>query len=73
MPLVKLSHGAAVNPESLKYITIESKNISGKVVHGVMVRIDDNTDHWIVGYTEKDEAIAQVKKYAKAIIKAEDE
>jgi hypothetical protein len=72
MPLVKLSHGAAVNPESLKYITIESKNIDGKVIHGVMVRIDDNTDHWISGYTDKDEAIAQVKAYAKALAAADE-
>ena len=72
MPLVKLSHGAAVNPESLKYITIESKNIDGKVVHGVMLRIDDNTDHWIAGYTDKNEAIAQVKKYAKALAEADE-
>lgn len=72
MPLVKLSHGAAVNPESLKYITIESKNIDGKVVHGVMVRIDDNTDHWITGYTDKDEAIAQIRKYARAIAEADE-
>ena len=72
MPLIKLSHGAAVNPESLKYITIESKNIDGKVVHGVMLRIDDNTDHWIAGYTDKDEAIAQVKKYAQALAEADE-
>ena len=72
MPLIKLSHGAAVNPESLKYITIESKNIDGKVVHGVMLRIDDNPDHWIAGYTDKDEAIAQVKKYAQALAEADE-
>jgi len=72
MPLVKLSHGAAVNPESLKYITIESKNIDGKVIYGVMLRIDDNTDHWISGYTDKDEAIAQIKKYAKALAEADE-
>ncbi len=72
MPLVKLSHGAAVNPESLKYITIESKNIDGKIVYGIMLRIDDNTDHWISGYTDKDEAIAKIKEYAKAIAAADE-
>lgn len=72
MPLVKLSHGAAVNPESLKYITIESKNIDGKIIYGVMLRIDDNTDHWITGYTDKDEAIAQIKTYAKALAEADE-
>ncbi|MFT5685970.1 MAG: hypothetical protein ACI8RZ_006925 [Myxococcota bacterium] len=72
MPLVKLSHGAAVNPESLKYITIESKNIDSQIVYGVMVRIDDNSDHWIAGYTEKDEAIAQVKAYAKILAAADE-
>ena len=72
MPLVKLSHGAAVNPESLKYITIESKNIDGKIIYGIMLRIDDNTDHWIAGYTEKDEAIAKIKEFAKAIAAADD-
>jgi hypothetical protein len=72
MPLVKLSHGAAVNPESLKYITIESKIIDGKTIHGVMLRIDDNTDHWISGHTDKDEAIAQIKQYAKALAAADE-
>jgi hypothetical protein len=71
MALVKLSHGAAVNPESMKYITIESKNIEGKIIYGIMIRIDDNTDHWITGYTDKDEAIEQVKLYAKALAEAD--
>ena len=72
MPLVKLSHGASLNPDSLKYITIDPKNIEGEVVYGIMVRIDDNTEHWITGYSDRNEAIAQVKDYAQKINAAED-
>ncbi len=72
MALVKLSHGAAVNLEALKYISIDTKNIGGKIVHGVVLRLDDNSEHWIAGYTDKDEAIATVKSYARLLHEADE-
>ena len=71
MALVKLSYGASVNPESLKYITIDAKRIEGQIVYGLLVRLDDNSEHWVAGFTDRQEAIDEVKKYSDALNKAD--
>ena len=72
MALVKLSHGAAVNPDSFKYISIEAKQMGGKVMHTVKIKIDDNSEHWIAAFDDKQEAIDLVREYAKRINSADD-
>jgi len=65
MALVKLSHGAAVNPESFKYITIETKQIEGRPVFALTVSIDENSDQVIAYFDDKKEAVHQLKAHAK--------
>lgn len=72
MALVKISRGVAVNPESFKYISIEAKQGSGKVVYAVMLKIDDNSEHWLKSFDNREDAIAEVKTYAKAINEADE-
>ena len=69
--LVKLDHGASVNIDNLKYITVDVKRISGQTKYIVLLRIDDNTDHPIAYFDKKEEAIALVKKCVKNIKEAE--
>jgi len=72
MALVKITDGVALNPDSFKYIAIETKQSSGKVVYAVVIKIDDNSEHWIKTYDNKNDAIAEVKSYAKAINEADE-
>ena len=69
--LVKLDHGASVNVDNLKYITVDVKRLHGQMKFIVLVRIDDNTDHPIAYFDKKEEAIALVKKCVKSIKEAE--
>ncbi|MFT4979662.1 MAG: hypothetical protein ACI8S6_005574 [Myxococcota bacterium] len=71
MALVKIARGIAVNPESFKYIALETKQGSGKVVYAVMLKIDDNSEHWLDTFDNKADAIALVKTFAKAINEAD--
>ena len=72
MALVKITEGVGVNPESLKYIAVETKQGRGKPVYAVVIRIDDNSDHWIKSFDKEEDAIAAVKSYAKAINEADE-
>ena len=69
--LVKLDKGAAVNVDNLKYITVDTKRVSGRLTYIVQVRIDDNTDHPIAYFAKKEDAIALVKKCVKKYEKAQ--
>ena len=69
--LVKLEHGASVNVDNLKYITVDVKRIHGKTQYIVLLRIDDNTDHPIAYFDSKESAIELVKKCVKSIKEAE--
>ncbi|MGC6509450.1 MAG: hypothetical protein ACON4U_13600 [Myxococcota bacterium] len=69
--LVKLSHGASVNPDNLKHITVEQKRIGSKNVFVVEIKMDDNTKHPIAFFDDRDEAIAMVEVCAKNINDAE--
>jgi hypothetical protein len=71
MALVKITDGVGVNPESLKYIAVETKQGRGKTVFAVVIRIDDNSEHWIQSFDEEADAIAAVREYAKAINEAD--
>jgi hypothetical protein len=71
MALVKITDGVGVNPESLKYIAVETKQGRGKTVFAVVIRIDDNSEHWIKSFDEEADAIAAVREYAKAINEAD--
>ena len=70
--LVKLDKGAAVNVDNLKYITVDTKRVSGRLTYIVQVRIDDNTDHPIAYFAKKEDAIALVKKCVKKINEADE-
>lgn len=61
--LVKLSHGASVNKDNLKYITVDVKKMGGATMYIVMMRIDDNTDHPIAWCESQAEAIKIVKDW----------
>ena len=43
--LVKIGHGASVNPDNLKHITVEQKADRHKNVFVVEIKMDDNTKH----------------------------
>lgn len=61
--LVKLSHGASVNKDNLKYVTVDVKKIGKKTIYVVMIRIDDNTDHPVAWCATQAEAITIVKDW----------
>ena len=61
--LVKLSHGASVNKENLKYVTVDVKKVGRTTMYIVMLRIDDNTDHPIAWCESQAEAIKIVKDW----------
>ena len=61
--LVKLGHGASVNPDNLKYITVDAKRLGGKLTFIVTLRIDDNTDHPIVWCDSQADAVKVVKDW----------
>ena len=65
--LVKLGHGASVNPDNLKYITVDAKRLGGKLTFIVTLRIDDNTDHPIAYFENKEDAIALVQACVQKI------
>jgi len=69
--LVKLDHGASVNVDNLKYITIDIKRLGGQTKYVVLLRIDDNTDHPIAYFDSKEEALKLVKKCVKNIKEAD--
>ena len=69
--LVKIGHGASVNPDNLKHITVEQKRIGTKNVFVVEIKMDDNTKHPIAFFDDRDEAIAMVEICAKNINDAE--
>ena len=69
--LVKLGHGASVNPDNLKHITVEQKRIGTKNVFVVEIKMDDNTKHPIAFFDDRDEAIAMVESCANNINDAE--
>ena len=69
--LVKIGHGASVNPDNLKHITVEQKRIGTKNVFVVEIKMDDNTKHPIAFFDDRDEAIAMVEACAKNINDAE--
>lgn len=71
MALVKLTKGVAVNPDTFKYLTVEPKQASGKVIYAVVLKIDDNSEHWLKTFDDRDDAIAEVKSYARALNEAE--
>ena len=70
--LVKLDKGAAVNADNLKYITVDTKRVSGSLTYIVQLRIDDNTDHPIAYFVKKEDAIAFVKECVKKINAADE-
>ena len=70
--LIKLGHGAAVNADNLKYITVDAKRLGGKLTYIVQLRIDDNTDHPIAYFSKKEDAIALVKSCVKKINEADE-
>ncbi|MEL6345660.1 MAG: hypothetical protein AAFV53_21300 [Myxococcota bacterium] len=74
MALVTLSHGTAVNPESLKYITLETKPSGGGTLIFVTIKLDDNSEHYVTTFEmdERDKAIALIKSYAKKINEADE-
>lgn len=61
--LVKLSHGASVNKDNLKYITVDVKKMGGATMYIVMIRVDDNTDHPIAWCESQADAIKIVKDW----------
>ena len=65
--LVKLSHGASVNKDNLKYITVDVKKVGRQTKYVVMIRIDDNTDHPIAWCNKQQEAIEIVKDWVEKI------
>ena len=69
--LVKLSNGASVNKDNLKYITVDVKKVGRQTKYIVMLRIDDNTDHPIVWCDKQAAAIAVVKDWVQKINAAE--
>ena len=69
--LVKLVSGASVNPDTLKHIYIEQKNVGGKKTWIVQLKLDDNTIHPIAYYASKEEAMDCVKTCVENINKAD--
>ena len=69
--LVKIGHGASVNPDNLKHITVEQKRIGTKNIFVVEIKMDDNSKHPIAFFDDRDEAIAMVETCAKNINDAE--
>ena len=65
--LIKLGHGASINPDNLKYITVDAKRLGGKLTFIVTLRVDDNTDHPIAYFTNKEDAVALVASCVKKI------
>lgn len=61
--LVKLSHGASVNKDNLKYVTVDVKKIGKTTMYIVMIRIDDNTDHPVAWCKTQADAIKIVKTW----------
>lgn len=65
--LVRLVSGASVNPDTLKHIYIEQKNVGGKKTWIVQLKLDDNTIHPIAYYGTKEEAMDCVKQCVENI------
>ena len=61
--LVKLSHGASVNKDNLKYVTVDVKKVGKSTMYIVMIRVDDNTDHPVAWCKTQAEAIKIVKDW----------
>ena len=65
--LVKLSHGASVNKDNLKYITVDVKKVGRATKYVVMIRVDDNTDHPIAWCSKQADAIKIVKDWVEKL------